>query len=276
MDRPTAFNYLDYRAFLKDLIEFLRSQRKYSVRKFAQVVGFRSSNYMKWILDGRRSLTRKSLPKVLRALGLRGREADFFRQLVELGSTTDQKERERLLQVLWSTKVPSKTRRLRLNELRFYSDWRLVALYTALGSDRYAQKLPVLFDQLEMSSSEGERSLELLMELGLIERRDSRFYQTSSVLHTGSETHDLNVRSFHRTMIQRALECVDSRSMRERNLSSLTLCLTPSEYRFVIQQIDRLRAEIASRFSESKKATKVFQFNFQAFALIGLDKEQIE
>ena len=80
---PDVFEYLDYRKYLKDFVEFARANRRYSVRRFAQQVGFKSSGFLNMVISGRRNLTGGSAKKVATGFHLNIRESDFFFSLIQ-------------------------------------------------------------------------------------------------------------------------------------------------------------------------------------------------
>src|SRR4051812_14857121 len=80
---PDILKYSNYRQFLIDFFEFKKSQvPKYSLRSFAEAANFPSHSHVKYIMEGRRNLTKKTLYKIVQALELSGAQADFFEKLV--------------------------------------------------------------------------------------------------------------------------------------------------------------------------------------------------
>jgi len=75
--------YKDYRLFLRD---FYREKKKfhycYSFRLFSRVAGFASPNFLKLVMDGRRNISRDSIPKFGKALKLTPTEIEYFEHLV--------------------------------------------------------------------------------------------------------------------------------------------------------------------------------------------------
>src|SRR5205809_2149006 len=106
MERPTqhigvidVFSYQDFRVFLRDFYTDRRQvDRKFSIRFFARRAGLRSENYLKVVMDGRRNLTAKNLPKFVKGLGLGPTQAEFFEALVNLNQAKDLTERRDLLE----------------------------------------------------------------------------------------------------------------------------------------------------------------------------------
>ena len=68
-----VFEYLDYRAFLRDLyLERKERGRGFSYRAFSRRAGLKSPNYLKMVIDGIRNITPAMAERFARALGLDG------------------------------------------------------------------------------------------------------------------------------------------------------------------------------------------------------------
>src|SRR3989338_9919808 len=91
--KPNIFEYDNYRSFLKDLYALLKQEKSaFSFRFFSRQAGFRSPNFLKLVMEGKRNLSPESIEKFAKGLKLNKNEADFFRRLVLLNqATTDRK-----------------------------------------------------------------------------------------------------------------------------------------------------------------------------------------
>ena len=54
---PEVFDYLDYRAFLRDHYLDKKQRQGLSFRGFSKRAGLKSPNYLKLVIDGQRNLT---------------------------------------------------------------------------------------------------------------------------------------------------------------------------------------------------------------------------
>ena len=94
-----VFSYQDYRDFLRDFyLQRRQVDRKFSIRFFARRAGLKSENYLKVVMDGRRNLTTRNLPKFVKGLGLGPSQAEYFEALVNLNQARDLNERRNLLE----------------------------------------------------------------------------------------------------------------------------------------------------------------------------------
>ena len=62
---PSVFDYLSYRAYLRDMYAFLKRARKgFSYRSFSRAAGFKSQSVLKQLIDGERNLADDSIARV--------------------------------------------------------------------------------------------------------------------------------------------------------------------------------------------------------------------
>ena len=67
----SVFDYLDHHKFLKDYFEEKKAHCPFfSYKYFAQKAGFSSPNFLKLVIDGKRNLTKDSVFKFCKAMGL--------------------------------------------------------------------------------------------------------------------------------------------------------------------------------------------------------------
>ncbi len=93
---PSVFEYLDYRAFMRDLYAAKKSESaKFSFRFFARKAGFSSSNFLKLVMDGDRNLGPTAIERVASALKLDKDESAFFADLVAMNQAQTVSERNR-------------------------------------------------------------------------------------------------------------------------------------------------------------------------------------
>ncbi len=251
--RPSVQDYTDYRGYLRDMVQHLKATtRSFSYRAFAKRGGFSSVGYLKHVIDGERNLSMASVTKVAKGLGLSEQEASAFELLVMLHQAATDEAKTRLLRRLRATKL---RRQLKEDEFELYSSWwvvpirELLTMADAPRSD--AEIAQRLFPTIKRN--EVKQALSLLERLGLIERNVEHGGLTvrRGTLETAASVKSLAVRNYHRDMLQRAMEALESVPTNERNVTSLTVKLTPSDYQAVCQKISETQDEILSLLDAS-------------------------
>lgn len=102
------WDYLDYRAFLRDSFAAARAMgNPVSNRWLARRLGFRSFSFITMLLQGKRNLTRPNRERFARLLGLDAAEEAYFAALVEHNQARLVLDRERALQSLALLRRPA-------------------------------------------------------------------------------------------------------------------------------------------------------------------------
>ncbi len=268
LNAPNLFAYLDYREYLRDQIEFLKSQGRYSVRGFARKVGLGSPNYLQLVIRGDRNLGTKFISRLSEALGHTKNESIFFQALIKFNSATDPVEKDHLFRRLLRFKAFKEVRRLSAHEYEIFSDWRNIALYEGLATEWSKKSPETMSQELGISKEELDRRFRMLESLNMIREENGKWVKVDVAIDTEPQIQNLNIRNFHRQMLQKALEAVDNLSPAERSLGSMTLPLTEKTFRHIERRLNQLRAEIASLHSAEAGAENVYQLNIQLFPLL--------
>jgi hypothetical protein len=69
-------------------------------------------------------------------------------------------------------------------------------------------------------------------------------------------------------MLQKAIEAADQIPVADRDLSFLTLSLTPDNYAKARQIVAKYREELADLFADNSQASVIYQLNFQIFPIL--------
>lgn len=266
--RPDVFSYLDPISFLRDSIEFLKKQRKFSSRMFARRAGFGSPSYLKMILDEKRRISVKASQKIAKALGLKTQESKFFELLVSYNRSSDSKEKEDLYRGLIRFKKFVKIQKADVDYFLYYSHWWNIVIREALSTHWEQKNLNEIQELLQLSEKDLSESLQLLSDIGLIEKSKENFKIKEISIQTPKQMQNLSVRSFHQAMLDKSKLALEKLPVEERDISAVTIALTKEQFEEIRNRISQFRREINSGYSGEKNAEQVYQINFQIFPLI--------
>ncbi len=265
--KPNVYDYLDYRSYLNDMVDFLRDRGQYSVRKFASKVGFGSSNYLHMVINGKRNLGNKFSLAIAMALSLNKDETSFFLALIGFNDNKDLDKKDEFYQKMMKCKNFQIQKRPDQSQYQLFSDWRVVALYESINTPLMSKDAEEISQKLEMNVTELKAAFETLKNLNLIAQKDGRWVRTDKALDTEPYLQPMLIRNFHRQMIQRALKSVDDRAT-ERSLGALTLPLNEKTYQHIERRLTELRRELSVLYAEDPNPDHVYQLNIQFFPLI--------
>lgn len=274
MSRATdvdVFQYLDYRAFLRDWYRIHNSGgRTLSYRAFGKRAALKSPNYLKLVMDGQRNLSSTMAEKFARALGLDGDAASYFIDLVAFNQAPSQRERNKQYSRLTSFPRYRKAHKLDIAHAAYHGAWYMPAIRELATSAGFREEPDWLARTLvpPITRAEAKRALETLLELGLLVREpDGRLRQSEPLVSTGSETKGLYIANFHRAMMERAAAAIDLVAPEDRDISSLTLCMGEDGIRRLKARVQRFRRELLEQSELEDDPVRVVQVNFQLFPL---------
>jgi uncharacterized protein (TIGR02147 family) len=237
-----------------------RSTPAFSYRVFSQTAGFAAPNVLKLAADGDRSIAPRSIEKFALGLGLSPDEHSAFEALVHFTQATSDVSKTRWYQRLLALRAQREaalggvTEALELAAGHFeaYSSWptmmlRELTLWPEFVED--PQALARLFRSREVRPGDLARSLELLERLALCVRdAEGRLRAAQPQIKTPREMESLAVRNFHRALLGHAAESLDQVDRAERNVSGLSLSLTPAQYEELTHSLAELRQDLLRRF----------------------------
>ena len=266
-----VFAYLDYRAFLRDYYNARKTAGwGFSYRSFSRRAGLKSPNYLKLVVDGERNLSAEMAERFALACGLKDDEIRYFVDLVAFGQAASLAERNQHYARLTGFQRYRNAHKLDLAHAAYYSAWYMPAIRELAARADFRGDPHWIAEQLvpPITSSDAARALDTLFELGLLVKDErGAISQADALLSTGPETRGLHIASYHRAMMQRAMESIDLVPAHQRDISSLTLCLGEAGLRAFKERVQRFRKELLELSALEQKPAQVVQINFQLFPL---------
>jgi len=267
-----VFAYLDYRQYLRAYYEAEKQRRTaFSYRYFSKKAGLRSPNLLKLVIDGERNLGPDSVHKFIQGLDLLGKEADFFLDLVTFAQAPSVAEKNRAFERIAGSRRFRSARRIEGALFDYLSHWYYPAIRELTARPDFVDDPKWVARQLQppISTAEAERSLALLLSLGLIVRnpKTGRIERGEPTLTTEHEVTSLAVKNFHRQMLERASDSIDTVKPHKRDLAALTVCVSEKTAALIKERIHQFREEVAQLCDEDQEARVVYQMNVQLFPL---------
>lgn len=264
-----VFRYLDYRGFLADFYA-AKKRRGFSYRAFSRAAGLGAPNYLKLVIAGERNLTAAMAERFAASCGLSGDAAAYFQHLVEFNQAKTAAERNKSYARLAGFRRYRQVQKLEVAHAAYHSTWYLPAIRELCASPAFREDPQWLASVLRpaIKPSEAKQALELLIDLGLLERdANGRLKQSSPVVSTGAQTRHMNIRNYHVEMLRRASDAIEVVPAKERDISSLTLCLGPDGLERFKQRIAEFQRELIELAENETERTQAVQVNFQLFPL---------
>jgi uncharacterized protein (TIGR02147 family) len=259
-DALDIFQYGDYRTFLADFYRREKAQSpSFSYRGFARRAGLASPNYLKLVIDGDRPVTEKNLSAFLRGLKLGTPETEYFRTLVSMKESRDDKEKVQLLERLLKMRLkhtgdPLQVDKDRWEILRSWHHWviREMVLLRDFSTD------PSWIDARlgrKITPAQAKESIELLQRLEFL-KLDSRgrYRQSDAMITTADEISNLIIRHIHRQFVELGLVSLFHDPVDVREITGVTLALSEEQIPAFKKMLKDFRRELNRQFSGSAEA----------------------
>ncbi len=275
----SVFEYLDYRAYLRAYYEAAkRRPAGFSFRKFSQRAGLKSPNFFKLVIDGDRNLGKDTVAKFADALGLEGDAREFFADLVAFEQAADNAEKNRVFERIAASRRFRTARRIDGMLHDYLSHWYHPAIRELVAHSDFRDDPKWLAGMLrpEITPKQAAHSLELLLGLGLVVKNaeTGRYELHEPTLTTEHEVSTLGAANFHKQMIERAMESIETVPSALRDLAALTVCVSPKVATEVKRRIHQFREAMTELCDTETDGKVVYQLNVQWFPLTRGVEEQ--
>jgi uncharacterized protein (TIGR02147 family) len=263
--------YTDYRTYLRDLVQERRTKRlPCSNRWFAMRAGMQSTSWLTSLLQGRKGLSQSSAAKLSKALGHSALQARYFAALVEFNQAKAPDDRKAGFLKIQSMARLSDPQLVRETQYGFYSSWHHSAIRALLAMAPFRGDYAALGEALSppLSALEAQKSVKLLLELGLVEQgRDGELRVAAAAITTGRKASTLQLEMFHQQTLRLAMEALDRFPKGEREHSTLTLGIAPELLPMAKDILAEARRRLGELAEASETANRVYQVNMQIFPL---------
>ena len=265
----SIFEYIDYRRFLNDYYAYKkRTSHAFSYRYFSAKAGFASPVFLKLVVEGKRNLSRASIEKFCSALQLTKKECMYFKNLVLFDQAKTADEKQEHYAVLRSIENAVSEKSLEADQYDYFGNWYNVVIRELITLYNFRDNYQVLGHSVcpPVTAREAERSVELLKRLHLIKKRsDGTYEQTDSAITTNGDIGLMAVRQFNREMVQLAVKSIDSLSREKRNISGVTIGVSPAMYEIICSEIMAFKDRVVSLVHRDEESSSVYQLNVQFF-----------
>jgi uncharacterized protein (TIGR02147 family) len=269
---PEVCDYLDYREYLRDYYEARKAIKSdYSYRVFTMRGDLKSPSHLKMIIDGKRNLTGKTVPKYIKALGLTSKkEKNYFELLVNYSQEKDMDQKKSFFHKLMEEKKKKGLTLMENAQFQFIANWHNVVIYVLLDVADFdgpnEQLLRLLKGDVTMKMA--KESFVVLQTLGLIEKNAKGFWkQSKGALSTSEDIKDIAFYEYHSSMIKLGLTSLRNDPIVERELNGVTLPIKKEKLPELKEKIRQFRKEINEYTSSMEDCTQVYQMNIQLFPL---------
>lgn len=210
------------------------------------------------------------------ACGLSAKASDFFCDLVGYSQAKSATEKQRWYDRLARFRQFRAVHTLGESQADYYEHWYIPVIRELAAREDFATDPKWIAKRLlpRITESEAKQGLATLQALGLLKATENDTLKPSEPLvSSGSGPLGHQVVAYHRAMLARASDALDLIPRDEREVSSLTLCVSQAKLLELKQRVREFRKELLQTAETNNRPERVVQLNFQLFPLSRLDTD---
>lgn len=275
------YTYTDYRQYLKDYYEHHKAENAaFSYRYLAQKAGVNSSAFFKFLIEGKRNLTKQSILKIAIALKFNDNERDYFENLVFFNQAKNIKEKDFFFNRLIQHQKSKKVIRIGEDYYEYFSAWYhciIRELVVMVDHDDDWEKIARLVKP-RITARQVQHSVALLLRLGFLKKENDRYIQTEPVITTGHNIKAHQIIQFQIEMLRNAIESFNRCKATERLNSSTTFGISGQLYPQFVEMIRDFKLKLMELARNDEAPSMVYQLNVNFFPLsekVSTEKEPV-
>lgn len=259
-----------YRDLLRYELETRAAKNSgYSMRAFAKNLGLDVAHLSR-VLRGHKQLSMESGYLVAQRLFSSTRERDYFLHLLALEGASNPKRREVAVQQLGKLKAQATQTRsslLALEQFETISSWYHFAILDLSTIPGFSMKPKEIAAYLGIRVSEAKQAMGRLERLGLLGLRDGRLAKTHKKLTTPNNVPNLALRNYHKQVLAKAAEAIESQSIDRRYFISRSIALKRSQLHELRKLVDDFFKRVSQDLGNEDQPDALYQVNAQFFDL---------
>lgn len=262
------FDYTDYREFL--LANFRARQgrrREYSIRQFSQALGLRPTA-LSDVLGRRYGISAKTALGISSALELSAEQSAYLICLVEIehsrSASLKNDARRRLKRILAKSQNYSQ-----LNEasLSLLESWRFPAILEMISILGATATSAAIAQSLGLKRAVVEKDLKRLLEIGAIEAEGPAWIRRTSYAIGESPVPQATIRSFHKQILTKATDAIESQKISERKFLSSVFSFDVAKIEEARAELELLHRQFISKYEAKENPDSVYAVSLQLFRL---------
>lgn len=263
-------SYLDFREYLRDFYAERKKKSRFSYREFSKMAGFSSPVFIKLVIEGKANVRKSSIAKLSNAMGLKGEERRYFRNLVLFGQAKNIETKIRYLEVMKSLQGSLTVNELSNEQFEYFSKWYhpiIKELLDIMVFDGDYEKLAGMVNP-PITVQEAQESVHLLQKLNLIKKKNGHFIATQKFITTeGLTTGTLAIRNVQKKMANLAAQAIDTMPKESRDISGVSVSISVKSIDKVRDELYKCRRRIFEIASEDTVCDSVYRVNLHLFPI---------
>lgn len=267
----TIFEYTDYRKYLQDYYIYKKAQdSSFSHRYFLSQAGLKGPNFLKNVIDGKRNLSRETIGKFAKVMGLSRREDKYFKFLVLFNQAKSRKDKEKYFLLLSEFSGRSQVQEIQKNQFEYFSNWYTIAIREYIHAYKFYDNYEKLVSRItpRITIPQAKNSVKLLCKLGIITLGDDGYYKvTERNLSTGPEVNDISAYNYYKSIFDISKSAMDTVPRDSRYYRSIMGSFSEEAFHKIKIELDTMRKRIIDIIDSDTQDKKVYHIGMQLFPM---------
>jgi uncharacterized protein (TIGR02147 family) len=261
------YHFFNYREYLKVYYEKRKAKEAgFSHRSFLKDAGIPGAVYLQRVLRNERKLMPRYIPNFSKAMGHSPREAEYFQAMVLYGNEKNAVKKECHLKKLLQIRHASEELRFEDKKLKYFEKWYVPVLRELAPLIDFKDDFNLLSAKLipRISPTQAKNGLKFLVNNGFLKKDgNGRYTPTQQVFTTGDEVNSVILTRYHKKTLSQSIEAFDTIKKQERDISSLTLCVSTDTYYRMKKEIQKFRKRLLAMAESDETPDMVCYSGFQ-------------
>ena len=150
------------------------------------------------------------------------------------------------------------------------SDWFLIPLLQMAAQPGFSWNIQKIIRRFRflVTAAQLECGIKKLVELELLlDRGDGHYELVQNSVEAGGKKYHPDIRSYHRQMMMRAAEALETQALSEREFLALSLSMDGKNLESAKKELRKFVEDFCEKYQD-KSARNVMQLNLQLFHLV--------
>lgn len=263
MKKVKIFLYTSAKNYLFDLFELNKKSSNISIKEFSMTLGFNSHSFMIDIFKKKKFLSEQSIEKISENLKFKVKEKKYFLLISEYDRELSPKIKQDILYKLLELRLKSTSSPMTSKQINYYMKWYNPIIRELVSHSNWKGDFKKLSSLVipKIKEKEAIESVELLLELNLISKKDGIYNQTENNIFA---TEELKHPALYwvKEMISKGIGAIDIFSKEKRYITTTTASLTKEKYTKIQEYFDKINALV---LEEDDGEEQVYQVGLQMF-----------
>lgn len=256
-EKPVIYDYVDYRAFLLDSLNFIQSKNsKYSATAYVRQAGFgeNSRGYFNLIMSGKRNLSSSTILGFAKTIKLTEKETFYFENLVHYNQATTEKEKSLYFERISKSMKGRNSVAFELlkSQYNYFTSWYLVAIRELVTIKDFQEEYEWISKKLrnKISKKEMQQAIADLLNLGLLKRNQIGKIEQSEefVTFTDNSMNYTVVTALHSQFLEKAKESLIEDQYKDRSASCVIIATEKENFDKIREEIRAFREQILNKY----------------------------